>query len=205
MIEFISDLGMQYANKSSKRKRAYAMYRCHCGDEFRALKDHVKYNRITGCGCLRGNPKHGLISSPMYDTWVNMKQRCFNPLNTSYENYGGRGISVCDEWRYDFKTFHDFFIGIGWSKGLTIDRINNDGNYEPSDCRCTTRKINNRNPRATKATLEKAIKVHSMRAKGIKRKNIIRDLSLTAYVIDGISSFDTWKESYPLYLAEELL
>ena len=76
-----------------------------------------------------------------------MKQRCYNPNNRSYKNYGGRGITVCQEWKEDFQTFYDWAIANGYKKGLEIDRIDVNGNYEPDNCRWTTSKKNNNNRR----------------------------------------------------------
>lgn len=74
----------------------------------------------------------------LHDVWHSMIYRCSNPLNKSYKHYGGRGITVCDEWQ-EFKAFYDWAIESGYKKGLSIDRINNDGNYEPSNCRWVTK------------------------------------------------------------------
>ena len=76
-----------------------------------------------------------------------MKERCNNKNNKSYKNYGGRGIKVCKEWSENFMSFYNWSINNGYKEGLTIDRINNDGNYEPSNCRWITRKEQNRNYR----------------------------------------------------------
>jgi hypothetical protein len=74
-----------------------------------------------------------------------MIERCIRPATNSFSRYGGRGISICDEWRNDFVSFYSWAISHGWSDGLQIDRINNDGNYEPSNCRFVTNKENCRN------------------------------------------------------------
>jgi len=79
-----------------------------------------------------------------------MKKRCNSKNSTSYYLYGARGITICNEWLVDFKTFHDWCIDNGWEKGLTLDRTNNDGNYEPSNCRFLTIAENCRNSRQTK-------------------------------------------------------
>lgn len=92
------------------------------------------------CGCynkeaLSINKKtHGLRKHPIYNVWTGMKQRCFNGETEAYKNYGGRGITVCDEWVNSFQTFYDWAITNGWEKGLEIDREDNDGNYEPNNC-----------------------------------------------------------------------
>jgi hypothetical protein len=79
-----------------------------------------------------------------------MKQRCVNPNKQHYEHYGGRGITVCDEWREDFQTFYDWAMANGYSDDLTIDRIDNDGDYEPSNCQWITQAENTRKARNDK-------------------------------------------------------
>lgn len=84
--------------------------------------------------------KHSLSKTRLYRIWHHMKVRCNNPNFDHYEYYGGKGITVCDEWEHDFMAFRDWAIANGYSNNLTIDRINNDGNYEPGNCRWATQK-----------------------------------------------------------------
>jgi hypothetical protein len=93
--------------------------------------------------------KHGLIEHPLYTKWQGLKTRCSNEYATGYINYGGRGISYCAEWE-SFENFYNWAIKNGYRKGLTLDRINNDGNYEPSNCRFTTCKVQANNRREYK-------------------------------------------------------
>lgn len=93
------------------------------------------------------NSKSKQHGERLYNIWTKMKGRCFNKNNDSYEKYGGRGITVFGEWVNDFTLFYEWSINNGYGDDLTIDRINNDGNYEPSNCRWATRTTQNRNKR----------------------------------------------------------
>lgn len=90
---------------------------------------------------------HGKRKTRLYRIWANIKTRCTNENDPHYERYGGRGITVCDEWKNDFKAFYDWSMSNGYADDLTIDRINNNGNYEPSNCRWVTIKEQNQNKR----------------------------------------------------------
>jgi len=87
--------------------------------------------------------QHGMKNHPLYRTWTNIKTRCYNKNNKAYKNYGGRGINICDEWRMNFKAFHDYAIQLPHygEIGMTLDRTNNDGNYEPDNLRWASRHI----------------------------------------------------------------
>ena len=92
---------------------------------------------------------HGLSKTRLYKIWAGMRDRCSNPSRREYKDYGGRGITVCDEWNEDFMTFHDWSMANGYSEALTLDRIENDGPYSPDNCRWTTRKTQSDNTRLT--------------------------------------------------------
>jgi hypothetical protein len=93
--------------------------------------------------------KHGLRNHPLYAIWLQMKQRCYNENNASYPGYGGRGISVCSEWKDDFAVFYDWAINSGWQKGLSIERVDFNGNYEPSNCTWIPMSEQSKNTRLT--------------------------------------------------------
>ena len=101
------------------------------------------------CGCKRKSHLiHNLCRTRLYHIHEHIKQRCYVENTPNYKNYGGRGIIMCDEWRNDFKVFYDWAMANGYKDDLTIDRIDNDGNYEPSNCRWTDNKTQSRNRRS---------------------------------------------------------
>ena len=143
MLEFIEDLGTLYPKETSKRKHRFGLYKCFCGKEFKSIMLDVKNLKVKSCGCLK--LKHGLTKHRLFHVWDKMLQRCFNEKNKAYKNYGARGITVCKRWLNVANFIKDMYPS--YQEGLSIDRINNNGNYEPSNCRWTTRCIQSRNTR----------------------------------------------------------
>lgn len=138
---------------------------CECGNFVKASANKLKTGHTKSCGCLRDEfsigdktRTHGLRhSTRLYHIYATMKQRCNNPNNSQYKNYGGRGIKVCDEWndKNGFKAFYDWAISAGFDESKpwqeqTIDRIDVNGNYEPSNCRWVTNLEQQRNKRTSK-------------------------------------------------------
>lgn len=145
--EFIMDLGMQYANSTSKLPRRVCLYKCFCGSEFTARPDLVKSKKRVGCGCTRKYYKntitHGLSNHRLYDTWRNMVDRCTKSNVPNYSRYGERGIKVCDRWLNVENFIEDMYPS--YKDGLTLDRIDIDGNYEKDNCRWATKTVQSRN------------------------------------------------------------
>ncbi len=151
-MEYIKDIGMKsYGNQG--RQTMLGLYRCDCGTEYEAMKSHVKSGTRLHCKeCARMNRinslpiKHGQASTKLYKAYTGMKQRCYNPNNKAYKNYGSRGITICDEWRNNPQSFFTWAKAHGYKEGLTIERRDNNGNYEPTNCYYTTRvkNLNNR-------------------------------------------------------------
>lgn len=146
MLKLIKDLGRIYPNKNSKCKSKYGIYKCFCGKEFRARTDHIKSNKIKSCGCTRFKKKHGNTNHPIYKTWVKIKQRCYNPNTNNYHNYGGRGITVCEEWKNSFDKFYNDMIN-SWNNSLTLDRIDVNKGYFKENCRWADMSVQNCNQR----------------------------------------------------------
>lgn len=155
-IILLEDLGMIYPNESSKDKKRYGLYKCFCGNEFKSRMDHIRIGKTKSCKCVRDKVRlenittHNLSKHRLYKTWIGMIKRCTDKKSSSYKNYGARGITVCDRW-LSVKNFIED-MNDAFQEGLSLDRINPNGNYEPSNCRWASREIQNRNTRAIRTT-----------------------------------------------------
>lgn len=145
--------------------------RCECGKEADVWKGNLLSGKSKSCGCLisevttKRNLKHNGANTRLYSVWNNMIRRCYDERNNRYHRYGGRGIKVCDEW-HEFSAFRDWMFSQGYDEKSeygkqTLDRIDNDGNYEPSNCRLATIQEQNNN-RCTKHLLTYNGEVHSI-------------------------------------------
>lgn len=128
---------------------------CECGKLHIVASQKLIQGKTTSCGCYKRElkvkqlEKHGITTNGKprtFTIWNGIKARCLNPKDVNYKNYGGRGIGICDEWKI-FENFHNWALISGYNDSLTIDRIDNNGNYEPSNCRWIDRKQNLLNQR----------------------------------------------------------
>lgn len=162
-------------------KNQYGIYfadvTCECGNQKKVSYSSLDAGRTRSCGCLHdeGNRKtHGKKSHPLYGVWSAIKDRCRNESNKCYAIYGGKGVTLCDEWER-FEPFYEWAISSGYMQGLSIDRINSDGNYEPDNCRWANAGTQSRNTsRNIYIQIDGEAKTISewARAKGIPPKRI---------------------------------
>ena len=136
------------------KKSTRWLCRCECGKEVITYQTHLRRGMTQSCGCRKRRQwldhvtKHGKARTPEYKNWSAMKARCYNPNSAKFTDYGGRGITVCDRWK---DSFENFLADMGTRPTPTseIDRVDSDGNYEPSNCRWASRSRQNRNKRNT--------------------------------------------------------
>lgn len=127
---------------------------CDCGTKKIVAGTHLKSGASKSCGCyehealIKRNTTHGQNKTPLHYLWLEINQRCSNPKFKYFKNYGGRGITVCDEWRHNFVAFRDWAVANGYSKGLSIDRIDNDKGYSPDNCRFVDMYVQQNNKRS---------------------------------------------------------
>lgn len=164
---------------------------CECGTDKYVSINTLKNGESKSCGCYRDDKaslnsrKHGFTKYkggrspqfPEYTTWASMKQRCYDRNNQSYPRYGGRGITVCDRWKNSFENFLED-MGCKPNPKMTIDRINNGGNYEPGNCKWSSRLEQSRNRMHVLKSLKEKAKIAGVDFESLKTQYVVNGLPL---------------------------
>lgn len=174
-------------------------YECpYCGNILLSNEYRVNSGSKSNCGCMsktfhqQAAFKHGYVFSRLYRIWGAMLARCkydngYNPI------YIRKNIKVATEWN-DFIPFKDWALSNGYKENLVIDRIDNDGNYCPENCRWVTTKVNNRNGNATKLTIDQVIEIKKSRNNGITQKETAKIFQVTQCTISAIRRGSLWSD-----------
>ena len=178
----------------SKGNRLQWLCKCDCGNFKITTSSDLKSGKVRSCGCLRKETtskmaksrsksriKHNKSNTRIYRIWSTMKQRCYNSKCFSYKWYGKKGIKICDEWKNNFIFFYNWAIDNGYKENLSIDRIDVNGNYEPSNCRWITIREQQKNKRPSSEW---------------KKRNIVNKKRTSFVIFNGesISKFDLCKK-----------
>jgi hypothetical protein len=147
-------IGPKFEIPGKTKKRFYVVCQCKCGNVVAVISNSLTSGNTKSCRCKHNEEvrarfrTHGDSYSPLYKLWRGMQDRCYNKNHRCYHLYGGRGISVFQDWIESYEVFRDWALANGYRKGLEIDRENNDGNYTPQNCRFVTHTKNCNNTRS---------------------------------------------------------
>lgn len=182
------------------RGRHRTMVVCETKDGETVIRrvDHLKYPH--------NRTERGMQVRREYDTkrlhyqaWREMIRRCYDKRRPKYRRYGARGIRVCDEWRQSYEAFRKWSIANGYKRGMQIDRIDNDGDYCPENCRYVDAKTNIRNSPTTKLTIIKAVGIHVLHSSGVSRFEIAMQFGVSESVVESVLERRTWADACDLW------
>lgn len=178
---------------------------CDCGNEAFVYRGKLTTGHTKSCGCIT-KTLGGLSKHPLYKTWWSMKERCYSKNHSYFKHYGGRGIAICPEWKSDFMSFYSWSLDNGYQKGLSIDRIDNDGDYEPENCQWLT--ISENTAKANKGSFKRKTeftywgispegeKVEFSNASEFSRINGLHAGGVTRVARGDRSHYKNWKFGY---------
>lgn len=201
MSRFINLLGHKYGKltvleKTELKSGTSIIWKClcDCGNYKNVAGNDLRRNKKRKgqqiCGCMAGGLVHGMYRTPIYNTWTSMKSRCYNKKNDKYYRYGGRGITVCNEWINDFSTFYN---DMGSRPiGMSIDRIDNDGCYSKDNCKWSTQSQQVRNSTSSKINGEDVCIIRTMLLYGQKPADIAIHFNVLSRTIRNIRRNVSW-------------
>lgn len=180
----------------TKSRHRRALFECmFCKRPFEASVHHVKAKSINHCGCIRTIEHHGYSTTPLYEVWTAMKQRCTNPNHPKFISYGKRGITVCKEWHV-FTAFKEWADKAGYAPDLTLDRIDNNKGYTPNNCRWATKATQQANRRPTKSNKSGAYGIELTRQGKFTPRLMVEgkriSLGVFSTLIDAINARNTY-------------
>lgn len=201
MLTILSEVEPNITPGGTKQRRFSC--KCECGNTVVRYLSALTRKSDISCGCsytplVEYTRKYTdeQRNSFLYSTWSGIKQRCYDPNSSSYSRYGGRGIRMCDEWHYDYLKFYEWSLANGAAKHLTIDRIDNSGNYEPSNCRWVddfTQANNKRNNRVVEYNGQRKTIIEWARELGIGESTIRCRIDKYGYSIGEALGFEKRK------------
>lgn len=184
--------------RRDESKPGYWLCKCDCGNpELKSIKrNNIVSKTVKSCGCLTktgGNFSHGLTGTKCYKAWEQIKMRCYSEKNPRYKTYGGRGIKLYDAWIKDPLAFVTYVKNLENAEkdGYSIDRINNDGNYEPGNLKWSTDKEQRRNTTTTVINIEIANKIKEL-LKENKPSKVSKILNVKRYIVNNILYNGSW-------------
>lgn len=196
-------LGIAYRNK---HRQIVWKCQCECGNIHYVIGQQLRLGKCLSCGCyekenlshlMENRIKHNFKKDPhkrfIYGIWKGIRRRCYDTKDKRYNRYGGRGISVCKEWKENPIAFVEWALSHGYKRGLQIDRINNDGDYSPENCRFVTNKENHHNSTGCKISQEQAEQIRIIYAKGnIKQVDLGNMFGISQQVVSKIVNYKLW-------------
>lgn len=189
-----------FIERFNDRTRVSVTTKCVCGIKKNVPWIHLRLGKVKSCGNHRQEinketlSTHGLSRHLLYGTWSRMKTRCYTKTDRKYYMYGGRGITVCNEWKNDFMSFYNWAIQNGHREGLSIDRFpDKNGNYEPSNCRWSTPMMQAHNTRLAKLTMQRAHHIRILhKCKSFTNKEICNLYGVSEATVSAVVANRAW-------------